>query len=257
MNFAIRKRLEKLENRPEPKDDDDNFNLSPPTSPPRSPPLGTQHPRVPLGPPPAPPLFPPPLGRFLEPSQPPTAQPRPSPPLKPKGFIYVPPTPSAPPLSPGGYIFLGPSGQSVLPAPRPLIPTAPPRSSVAFIPSNNLYGSQKQTLAREKEEIKNAVQKELDDKIYEMPVDPPKLELGDGLGNILRPEAEDILDEEFLNKKELEDEVLENIKEEYGFEEIKDVFDEASFLTNLNFSMAVSAKTLFRHVTFCHLITQT
>ena len=65
------------------------------------------------------------------------------------------------------------------------------------------------------------------------------------------------MDEGFVNKKELEDEVLENIKEEYGFEEIKDVFDEASFLTKLNFSMAVSIKTLFRHVTFCHLITQT
>ena len=34
--------------------------------------------------------------------------------------------------------------------------------------------------------------------------------------------------EGFVNKKELEDEALENIKEEYGFEEIKDAFDEAS-----------------------------
>ena len=29
------------------------------------------------------------------------------------------------------------------------------------------------------------------------------------------------------------------------------------FLTNLNFSMVVSIKTLFRHVTFCHLIMTT
>ena len=42
----------------------------------------------------------------------------------------------------------------------------------------------------------------------------------DGLANALEPEAEDILDERFVNKRELEDEVLENIKEEYGFEEI-------------------------------------
>ena len=42
----------------------------------------------------------------------------------------------------------------------------------------------------------------------------------DGLANVLEPEAEDILDERFVNKRELEDEVLENIKEEYGFEEI-------------------------------------
>ena len=37
VRFATRKRLEKLKNKPEPKDDSDNFNLSPPTSPPRPP----------------------------------------------------------------------------------------------------------------------------------------------------------------------------------------------------------------------------
>ena len=58
--------------------------------------------------------------------------------------------------------------------------------------SNYLYGSQTQTLTREKEEIKNAEQKELGDKIYELPNDLPKLELGDDLANILGPEAEDI-----------------------------------------------------------------
>ena len=77
--------------------------------------------------------------------------------------------------------------------------------------------------------------KELDDKIYELPDDPPKLELRDGLTNILEPEAEDVLDEGFLNKKELEDELDENIKEEYGFEEIKNAFDEASVPLQLEF----------------------
>ena len=52
--------------------------------------------------------------------------------------------------------------------------------------------------------------------------------MGDGLANILGAVAEDILDEGLVDKKELEDEVLENIKEEYGFEEIKDAFGEAS-----------------------------
>ena len=68
----------------------------------------------------------------------------------------------------------------------------------------------------------------MDDIIYQLPNDPQKLELGDGLANILEPEAEDNLDEGFVNKKELEDEVLENIKEEYDFEEIRDAFGEAS-----------------------------
>ena len=35
----------------------------------------------------------------------------------------------------------------------------------------------KETLTREREEIKDEVQKELDDKIYEVTDDPPKLEL--------------------------------------------------------------------------------
>ena len=130
---------------------------------------------------------------------------------------------------------MGPIAQSVSPAPRPLTPAAAPLSPLAFTSSNNLYGSQTQTLTREKEEIKNAVQKDLDDKIYELPNDPPKLELGDGQANILGPEAEDILDEGFINKKELEDEVLEKIKKDYGFEEVKDAFDEASVPHQLEF----------------------
>ena len=112
MHFVIRKRLEKLKNRPEPKDDNDNFNLSPPLSPPGPPSLESQPPRPLLGPPPAPPFFPPPSARFLEPFQP-TAEPRPPPPLNPKGFIGIPPAPSAPPLSPSDYFLLGPSARSV------------------------------------------------------------------------------------------------------------------------------------------------
>ena len=75
--------------------------------------------------------------------------------------------------------------------------TPPPK----FTPTNNLFGSQTQTLTREKEEIKDEVQKELDDKIYELPDDLPKLEHRDGLANILAAETEDILDENFVNKK--------------------------------------------------------
>ena len=59
--------------------------------------------------------------------------------------------------------------------------------------------------------------------------------MGDALANILAPETEAISDEGFVNKKELEDEVLENIKEEYGFEEIKNGFDEPSVPHQLEF----------------------
>ena len=93
-------------------------------------------------------------------------------------------------------------------------------------PSTDLFGSQVLTKQKE-EETKDIFLEEIDDKIYEIP-DLPKLELGDGLANTLGAEADNILKETFVNSKKLEDEVLENIKEEYGFEEIKNAFHEAS-----------------------------
>ena len=93
---------------------------------------------------------------------------------------------------------------------------------------------------------------EIDGKIYEIP-DLPKPELGDGLANILGAEAEDIFKENFVNSKKLEDEALENITEEYGFEEIKMPLMSLLSQNNLNFSMVVTMKTLFEHVTLCHL----
>ena len=87
--------------------------------------------------------------------------------------------------------------------------------------SGNIVG-QKQTLTTEKEWEKVAqgsVQQELDDAIYELP-DPPKLELGNGLLNLLDVEANDILEQKFFNKKKQEDAVLKQIKKDYNFNEI-------------------------------------
>ena len=47
---------------------------------------------------------------------------------------------------------------------------------------------------RKKEKIKDKVSEEIDDKIYKI-TDLPKLELGDGLVNILGTEAENVLKE--------------------------------------------------------------
>ena len=94
---------------------------------------------------------------------------------------------------------------------------------------------------------------EIDDKIYKIP-DLPKLELEDGLANILGAEAKDILEENFVNPKKLEDKTLQKIKQAYGFEEIKMPLMQPLFQNNLNFSMVVTMKTLFVQVTFCHLI---
>ena len=84
--------------------------------------------------------------------------------------------------------------------------------------SGNIFG-QKQILTREKEwekVVQGSVRQELDDAIYEL-LDPPKLELGDGLLNLLDVKANDILEQKFVNKKQQEDAVLEQIKEDYNF----------------------------------------
>ena len=66
-----------------------------------------------------------------------------------------------------------------------------------------MLGSQTQTLTREKEETKN--EEPLDDnKIYELP-ETPKIELGECLANVLVTEGEEILEDDFLRAKELED----------------------------------------------------
>ena len=98
-----------------------------------------------------------------------------------------------------------------------------------------MFRSQTQTLTREKEKVaKDNVQRELDDTIHELP-DPPKLELGDCLFNTLGVEANDILNQKFVNKKQQEDEVLDQIKEEYNFDDIKDAFDEGTVPEQLDF----------------------
>ena len=72
-------------------------------------------------------------------------------------------------------------------------------------------------MTREKQKektVQDSVQKELDNTIYELP-DPPTLELGDGLLDVLGVEANNVLDKQFVNKKEDEDALLEQIKEDY------------------------------------------
>ena len=198
LDNSLRKRLNKLQDRPEQKDDDNN-DISPPLpSPPQAPPSFPQH--LLSGPPRPPPFVLPPSGRFLEPFQTSPPPPRPS------SFIGISPAPSAHPPTPEDFYLLGPPSGT---------------------PSNNLYDSQIQVLTGERI-AEDAAQKYPENIIYELPDDPPKLELGDGLANLLGIESEDILDEKSVNKKELENEELKNIKEEYGFEEIKDAFDEGA-----------------------------
>ena len=53
--------------------------------------------------------------------------------------------------------------------------------------------------------------------------------------NLLGVEADDILEQKVVNKKQQEDAVLKQIKEDYNFDEIKDAFDEGVVPHQLDF----------------------
>ena len=76
-----------------------------------------------------------------------------------------------------------------------------------------MFGSQIQILTREKEKTKDDKVSDAN-KIYKLPK-IPKLKLGDRIANILGTEGEEILEDNFLQAKELEDKNIEEIKEEY------------------------------------------
>ena len=76
----------------------------------------------------------------------------------------------------------------------------------------------------------------------------PTLELGDGLLDALRVEAKDILDSQFVTKKE--DVALEKIKEEYNFDAIKDAFDEGDVPPQVEFFYAGDNENFVQAVEF-------
>ena len=61
--------------------------------------------------------------------------------------------------------------------------------------------------------------------IYEIP-NPPKITIGDPLLNVLSTDAEGILKDDYVNDKVLEDKTIQQIKDEYNFDDIKDAFDD-------------------------------
>ena len=75
---------------------------------------------------------------------------------------------------------------------------------------------------------------DIDDTLYELP-DTSDLVLEDGLIENLGVVAGDLLEAENITKQEEEDIVLEKIKEEYSFEDIKDAFNEGYAPENVYF----------------------
>ena len=98
----------------------------------------------------------------------------------------------------------------------------------APLPTNKFFGEQTATMTREKIKDGNLLTEtkiNIDGSLYELP-ENQELELGDEVIENLRVAAGDLLDAENITGQEEEDVVLEQIKEEYGFEDIKDAFDE-------------------------------
>ena len=104
-------------------------------------------------------------------------------------------------------------------------------------PANNFFGMQTATMSREKLKDSNLITEtkiDIDDTLYKLP-ESSELELGDGLIENLGVTAEDLLDTKNITKKEEEDAALEQIKEKYGFQDIKDAFDDGYVPDNVYF----------------------
>lgn len=99
------------------------------------------------------------------------------------------------------------------------------KSTSSSGPGNNLFGWQVAELTREKVKDGDFVTETKNDTIYNLP-ESTEIELGDGSIENLGAGSIDLLDVDNITKQEQEDVVLEKIKEQYGFEDIKDSFNE-------------------------------
>ena len=87
--------------------------------------------------------------------------------------------------------------------------------------------------------------------IYAIP-EPRKTEIRDPLLNVLSTDAEKFLEDHYNNDKILEDKTLEQIKEEYNFDEMKDAFGDGKIPPQLDFSfLVVTMIILYRRIIFC------
>ena len=75
---------------------------------------------------------------------------------------------------------------------------------------------------------------DIDNTLYKLP-ENSELELGDGLIQNLGITAGELLDTENITKKEEKDAALEQIKKKYGFQDIKDAFDDGYVQDNVYF----------------------
>ena len=90
---------------------------------------------------------------------------------------------------------------------------------------------------------------QIDDTIYGLP-EQPDLELGDGLIDTLGAEENDLLDSNFITPQEENDVVLEQIKKDYNFDEIKDTFDQGVVHESVEFFYGGDNENFVQNVEF-------
>ena len=92
----------------------------------------------------------------------------------------------------------------------------------------------------------------IDNTLYELP-DNWQLELGDALIENLGTTAEDLFQVDNIAKEEEEDVILEKIKKEYGFEDIKESMDEGKVPKTIYFFYGVESDDFYCTLEFIGL----
>ena len=111
--------------------------------------------------------------------------------------------------------------------PAPSTPPLPPPPSYDYFLINTTFAKHViEKLERVIENIDNALNK--------VP-EPPEIDLGDSLINVLSTKVDEILQDDYRNYNVLNEKTIEKIKDEYNFDQIKDIFDERKVLPQLQF----------------------
>ena len=107
-------------------------------------------------------------------------------------------------------------------------------------------------MTRERVKEKQDTQVSIDDTLYVL-LDNSKLELGDALIENLGTTAEDLFQVNNITKEVEEDVILEKIKEEYGFEDIKESMDEGKVPESIYFFYGGESDDFYRTLEFIRL----
>ena len=105
------------------------------------------------------------------------------------------------------------------------------------------------TLRRKKPKSEEVIGN-IDTAICEIP-DPHKIEIEDPLLNVLPTDTENIVKDDYVNDKVIEDKTIEQIKDEYNIDAIKDAFDDGQVL--IKFFLVGKIRALWMPATFYDL----